>query len=342
MPFCEVNGARIYYEMAGEGAETIVFAHGLFFDNRMWERQMEEFSARYRCIAFDFRGQGKSQVTSGGYDMDTLARDAIGLIEELGEGPVHFVGLSMGAYVGLRIAARKPSLIRSLVLIGASAEPESMLNYPRYYGLVAASLTIGLLVLIPAVFPVLFSEPFLQDPKKRALRREIVRIFRANRRWGISMAAYGVLSRLSIADELGAINAPTLLLTGELDAATPPSKSVSLARRIKRAELVTLPQAGHMLPYEVPEQVNHEIGQFFIRQKERLAEEMARKVALGLAEAPEASEVAPIETVNSAPEAAAGDATHAAYADQSAPAGQLAAPTEESAPKAPTEAQTQA
>jgi 3-oxoadipate enol-lactonase len=287
MPFLETKGARLYYEAAGEGSEVLVFAHGLFFDNRMWERQMDQFSSRYRCIAFDFRGQGKSKALSGGYDMDTLARDAIELIESLESGPVHFIGLSMGGYVGMRVAARRPDLVRSLILMATSAEPESMLNYPRYYGLVAAALTVGISVLKPTVFPVLFSDAFLRDPNKRAVRRDILKWFGQNRRWGISMSAYSVLSRLSISDELVQISAPTLVLCGEKDVATPPSKSISLARKIKRAELVMISEAGHMINLEVPERVNEEIERFLSELREKQAEELAMKIKLGIVPEPE-------------------------------------------------------
>jgi pimeloyl-ACP methyl ester carboxylesterase len=63
MPFVKLRDADLYYEESGSGDETIVFSHGLLFDHRMWEYQLACFSGRYRCIAYDHRGQGRSTVT---------------------------------------------------------------------------------------------------------------------------------------------------------------------------------------------------------------------------------------------------------------------------------------
>ena len=79
---------------------------------------------RSHCVAFDFRGQGQSEVTRSGYDMETLYEDAVALIEQLGCAPCHFLGLSMGGFLGLRLAAWHPELLRSLILLETSADPE--------------------------------------------------------------------------------------------------------------------------------------------------------------------------------------------------------------------------
>src|SRR5207244_9055906 len=90
----------------------------------MFDAQVAQFKEHYRCVAFDFRGQGQSEVTRSGYDMETPYEDAVALIEQLGCAPCHFLGLSMGGFIGLRIAARHPGLLRSLVLREPSAGPD--------------------------------------------------------------------------------------------------------------------------------------------------------------------------------------------------------------------------
>ncbi|HXA44164.1 MAG TPA: alpha/beta hydrolase, partial [Candidatus Angelobacter sp.] len=104
MPKIEINGVSIHYEMRGEGTETIVFAHGLLWSGKMFEDQMAALKHRYRCIAFDFRGQGQTAVTRSGYDMESLFADTVGIIETLNAAPCHFVGVSMGGFIGLRLA----------------------------------------------------------------------------------------------------------------------------------------------------------------------------------------------------------------------------------------------
>jgi len=80
MPIISVNGAALYYEEHGTGPEIIVFAHGLLWSCRMYDAQVALLKERYRCVAFDFRGQGQSEVTRSGYDMETLYVDAVALI----------------------------------------------------------------------------------------------------------------------------------------------------------------------------------------------------------------------------------------------------------------------
>ena len=93
----------------------------------MFAAQVAEFSKQYRVIAYDHRGQGSSEV-GGPYDMDTVAADAAELIRTLVGGPVHFIGLSMGGFVGMRLAARHPELVKSLVLLETSANAEPLEN----------------------------------------------------------------------------------------------------------------------------------------------------------------------------------------------------------------------
>ena len=81
MPKLQINDAEIYFEEHGAGPETIVFAHGLLWSGRMFDNQVNALQDRYRCITFDFRGQGQSEVTKSGYDIDTLTEDAAALIE---------------------------------------------------------------------------------------------------------------------------------------------------------------------------------------------------------------------------------------------------------------------
>ena len=117
MPRLMVNGAAIHYEDTGSGDDTIVFAHGLLWSGRMYEAQVAALKGRYRCITFDFRGQGNSEATADGYDMDTLAQDALALIKTLVGKPVHFVGLSMGGFVGMRLAIHHPEWLKYLSLL---------------------------------------------------------------------------------------------------------------------------------------------------------------------------------------------------------------------------------
>jgi pimeloyl-ACP methyl ester carboxylesterase len=131
MPRTRVNGVELHYEERGRGV-PLVFSHGLLWSGRMFDAQVEALSSRYRCITFDHRGQGQSpRSPTVPYSMDELAVDAAALLESLGATPCHFVGLSMGGFVGLRLAIERPQLLRSLTLIESAADAEPRLNVPK-------------------------------------------------------------------------------------------------------------------------------------------------------------------------------------------------------------------
>jgi len=124
MPTIRVNGVELYYEDTEKGEEIIVFSHGLLFSCRMFDDQVNYFKNRYRCVAYDHRGQGRSEIAKDGYDMEMIYADGVALINALKLPLVHFVGLSMGGFVGMRIGARHPELLKSLVLLDTSADAE--------------------------------------------------------------------------------------------------------------------------------------------------------------------------------------------------------------------------
>ena len=132
MPKVDVNGTQLHYTDVGSGPRTVVFGHGLLWSGEMFGPQIDSLCDRFRCIAVDWRGQGRSAVAETGYDMDTLREDLVALIDHLGIAPVDYVGLSTGGFIGMRLAARHPELVRSLSLLETSAEPEPAQNVPAY------------------------------------------------------------------------------------------------------------------------------------------------------------------------------------------------------------------
>ncbi len=262
MPHLEINGARLFYDEAGSGPETIVFAHGLLWSGLMFGPQVAALKARYRVITFDFRGQGQSEVTPAGYDMDSLSLDAAALIEKLGAGPCHFAGLSMGGFIGLRLASRRPELLRSLILLETTADPEPQENIGKYRRLNFVARWLSLALVAGPVLKIMFGTKFLTDPNRVAFRDECRKRMVRNHRIGISRAVNGVIDRAGIAAELDRIHVPTLIVVGDQDVATVPAKSQRMQEQISGSKLVIIPGAGHSSTLEEPEAVNAAIAAF--------------------------------------------------------------------------------
>lgn len=262
MPAMRLNGANVSYEVTGDGLETIVFAHGLLWDGYMFHKQVAALRDRYRCVTFDFRGQGKSEVTRDGYDMDTLTLDAAQLIERLGFAPVHFAGLSMGGFIAMRLGARRPDLIRSLILMETSAEPEPPENIPRYRMFYRVARFLGPGAVASRVMPIMFGQKFMTDPNRAAERDEWRRRASANHRVGIGRATEGVISRRGVTEEIGKIRAPTLIIVGDQDVATVPAQARRIHDLIPGSRLVVIPGAGHTSSIEEPEAVTTAIEEF--------------------------------------------------------------------------------
>ncbi|OWY18914.1 alpha/beta hydrolase [Sphingobacteriales bacterium UPWRP_1] len=259
MSFVTVNGVKLHYEQSGEGEETILFSHGLLFDTRLFEKQVAYFQNRYRCIAYDHRGQGQSQTPDDGFDMDTLTEDALQLIKTLNVGPCHVVGLSMGGFVGMRLAARHPELVKSLILLETSADEETNVFKYRLLSLIFRWFGAG--PVASQIMNVLFGQKFLNDPQRKAerdfWRHEIARYPKT-----IVRAVAGVIERQPIIAELKNITAPTLVMVGNQDVATPPDKAERIHNHIGNSKLVVIKGAGHSASLEEPEQVNAAIEEF--------------------------------------------------------------------------------
>ncbi len=257
-----VNGSRLYVEDTGGPGPPVLFSHGLLYSCRMWDAQVPSLRRRFRCICYDHRGQGQSEVVASGYDVETLCEDAAALVRALGVAPVHFVGLSLGGMVGMRLAARYPELVASLVLLDTSADVEPAENLPRYRLLTFLERWVGPWVVAGSVMKIMHGATARADPARAAELRRVRQRFLALDRVGAVRAVNGVLDRKGIQDELANIRVPTLVMVGEEDTATVPAKAEAIQRAIRGATLVRIPKAGHLSPIDNPDFVTGELSRF--------------------------------------------------------------------------------
>jgi 3-oxoadipate enol-lactonase len=255
MPNIQANGVNLFYKESGSGPETIVFSHGLLMDHEMFEPQRAAFEKQYRVIAYDHRAQGQSEDPGQGYDMETLADDAAALITALNAAPCHFAGLSMGGFVGMRLGARHPVLIRTLTLMNTTATREKLPNRIKY-GFLAQMVKI----FSPAPFtPIAVRELFGSTTRNSPSRRPMLEDWTAKlmaRPRNIASSLLAVMNRREFtAEELALIQCPTLIITGADDTAQPPRNSETMAANIRGAKSVCLPGAGHSSSLEAPDAV---------------------------------------------------------------------------------------
>lgn len=261
MTLVSLNGIQLNISDSGApvgkpDAPVLVLGHGLLFSTSMWRHQIDVLASKYRCIAVDWRGQGATPATADGYDMDTLCADLVALIEHLDVGPVHYAGLSMGGFVGLRLAARRPDLVRSLILIDTSAGPEDPAKVRKYRLMASVFGLFGMKPLLSQVAPIMFTPAFLDTAAGRSTVEVWTRELATQDRKGVKQAIRGVTDRLPVADEIRSISAPTLVVVGSEDIATPVTKAEAIASAITTSRIDILAGVGHVSTLEDPARVN--------------------------------------------------------------------------------------
>lgn len=260
MPTFDHDGVTIAYTDTGAplgdpAAPTVVFGHGLLFSGWMFHRQVAALRDRFRCVTVDWRGQGATRGTGGGYDMDTLTGDALALLDHLGCDEVHWVGLSMGGFVGMRLAARHPARIASLTLLNTSAERETLRWQIVDTGLAVICRVAGLRPVYRSIDQTMFGKGFRASPRGRDLIGRWRPLLAGVDRRGMAGAVLGVVTRRSVLGELPAITAPTLVVSGARDRPTPPRRGRAIAGAIDGARYRELPGCGHSSVLERPDEV---------------------------------------------------------------------------------------
>lgn len=114
--FIEVEGTRLYYEVAGSG-RTMILIHGLTLDSRMWDDQFETFAQQYQVIRYDLRGFGKSGLPNS--ESYSYVDDQKALIDHLGVSHAYVIGLSLGGMIAIDFALEHPEATDALIPVDA-------------------------------------------------------------------------------------------------------------------------------------------------------------------------------------------------------------------------------
>ena len=252
MPSLPIRGARLHYLDSGGSGDAVVLGHGYLMTQALWDPVAAELAeAGYRVVRLDWRGQGQSEVTETGYDPWDLADDALALLDAVGVDRFHYVGHSMGGYVGYRLALRAPERVASLVQIATASVAEGGFALVKYTALLWALRVLGYGAVLGQVMPIVYgSRAYLDNPARAGDVAEQRRRIESNNRLGVFRAGKGIFGRDDLSGRLAEITAPTLVVTGETDVPHPPPRGRADAARIAGAEFVQLDGVGHAPPEE--------------------------------------------------------------------------------------------
>ena len=254
-----INGFKMYVADTGEThLPAVLCLHSLFLDARMFDGFVDWAAGRYRVIRPEWRGQGRSDLTSQKMiTMDELADDMFELIDQLGLTDVNLIAQSMGGDVAVRLAARRPELFRSLVMAGSSARSEPDGQREDFLDWVGKAGEQGFIKdSLEDTMNIMFGPTSRNtaDPK----RKESVDLWRdrinATPRH-LYPAMLGVILREDALHLLPEITCPALVFSGDEDTARPPAWAQEVASGIPSAKLVPLTKVGHSPTLEVPELV---------------------------------------------------------------------------------------
>jgi len=267
MSTLHINGADLFVSDTGGEGQAILFIHGLMLASESWGEQVPRFAETHRVITYDLRGQGRSEKTRNGLGLDSLAEDAAALIEKLGGTRAHVVAFSMGTFIAMRLAARRPDLVRSLTLIGPSADAEEPSNLPRYRALIGFVRLFGTRAVTGPLMKILFGRTWLADPTVRS-RRSHWRAAVASLPRSLHRAATASAHRQAVTDLLPAISAPALVVSGTEDRPISPDRARRVHHGIAGSRFVSVPNTGHAVMIEQADTFNDLLAAFLAEVEE--------------------------------------------------------------------------
>ena len=245
---------RAVSERAGAGG-VLLLSNSLGTDTRLWAHQLAAFGARFRVLCYDSRGHGGSDAPAGPYTIDRLGRDVVELLDALGLEKVHFCGLSQGGMVGQWLGAHAAKRIERLVLANTAA----YLGPPSaWQARIDRVLEAGMSAVVEGVLERWFTPGFTaRAPERVAALRAA---FLATPPVGYA-GCCAALRDLDLRGSAASVSAPTLIVAGASDPATPPERATELAREIPTAKVVTL-EAAHLSNVEQAESFNRAVLEF--------------------------------------------------------------------------------
>ncbi len=270
MKTARVNGLKLSYQESGTG-EPLLLLHGLGSRSDDWEMQLPAFAGRYRVIAPDLRGHGRSDKPPGPYSVPMMAADVLGLLDHLGLTTAHIVGLSMGGMIAFQLAVDCPERVLSLTIVnsGPALVPRTAGEWLRVQQRLLLARFSG-----PTRTAHFLSRRLFPKPEQDALRVQFIERWSANDP-AAYLASMRALVGWSVLERIGEINCPVLVISGDRDY-TPAEAKRAYTARLPRAELVIFEDSGHATPIDQPDRFNARVLEFLAASSSPLPRERIR------------------------------------------------------------------
>ena len=245
MQIADLENVKLHWREDGDPAgRPVVFANSLGTDLRLWDDVLSFLPGGLRFIRFDKRGHGLSSCPKGPYTIDDLAEDAAGLLDSLGVKGAIFVGLSIGGMVAQSLAARRPDLVRALVLSNTAAR---MGNADMWEARIAAIRDSGMEGIADAVLERWFSAAFLETGALEAWRNMLIRTPEDG-----YVACCHAIAGADLTETTRGLTLPTLGIAGSEDGASPPDLVAETVALIPGSAFHVIAGAGHLPCVEDP------------------------------------------------------------------------------------------
>jgi 3-oxoadipate enol-lactonase len=247
----------LHYTVDGPAdAPVLVLGSSLGTDGRMWAPQVPLLARQFRVVRYDHRGHGRSAVPPGDYQLADLGGDVLALLDHLGVPRAHIGGLSLGGMVSMWLAAHAPERVDRLALVCTSAK----LGPPRQWADRAAAVRAGGMGAVADTVLARWTPAGFAGAHPdvvAGLRAMLL----ATPPDGYA-AACAAIGAMDLEPDLGRITAPTLVLTGDADEATPPEHAHRIAALIPDSEVVLVPGAAHLANVARPDLVGQLLADF--------------------------------------------------------------------------------
>ncbi|MFC2060404.1 alpha/beta fold hydrolase [Chloroflexota bacterium] len=268
MPIANINGVDINYEVAGQG-EAVVLIHGYTGSNQDWKNQIPLLLPKYKVMAPDQRGHGKSAApaTPEEYSMEIFVDDVVSLLNMLDIKKCCLIGHSLGGFIALAFALEHPEMLRALVLVDTSSgqlarDPDHADMWRKLYELARSQGMEAAFEYESANNPMRI-EKYQKHPELREVTRQKMLMTSVD---GYVYTSRAMGKRQAVTPRLAEIKVPTLIFWGDEDAIMADA-ALTIKDGIADSEMITVKGTGHSPHEEAPDVFNEALLKFMGRIK---------------------------------------------------------------------------